>query len=142
MPFVRPVDVALDQTLHFLHRILPAPPLRILKVGCGSGDLAKRLLRQGFDVTPLDASPKAVGAARAAGVPAVEADFLDYHRDPRRFEIIDAQDVPSPYRYLIHWIEESQRGRDFAQRLLEIETRRIAQTSLAPSGFRVVAKKC
>ena len=247
---MRPVDVAIDQTLNFLHRILPAPPLRILEVGCGSGDLAKRLLREGFEVTALDSSPEAVRVARAAGVPAVEADFLGYNNDPydvvlfvrslhhvrslseamlraaallhakgwliaeefareranretaawfydnrellkvsgvlthahdapksdasdstfdplerwrvdhqgdpghplhdrnamlaeigRRFEIIDSQDAPYLYRYLSQWIEESPRGCDLAHRLLEIETRRIAQMLLAPIGFRVVAKK-
>jgi SAM-dependent methyltransferase len=250
MPFVRPIDVAIDQTLDFLHRILPAPPLRVLEVGCGSGDLARRLLREGFEVTALDASSEAVRAARAAGVPAVEADFLGYNNDPydvvlfvrslhhmrslsdavvraaallhangwliaeefareradretaawfydnrellrvtgvltnagdgptsdasdstfdplerwrvdhkgetghplhdrnamlaeieRRFEIIDSQDVPYLYRYLSQWIEESPRGCALAHRLLEIETRRIAQMLLAPIGFRVVAKK-
>jgi hypothetical protein len=59
----------------------------------------------------------------------------------RRFEIIDSQDAPYLYRYLIQWIEESPRGRDLANRLLEIETRRIAQTLLTPIGFRIVAKK-
>jgi SAM-dependent methyltransferase len=250
MSVVRPINVAIDQTLDFLHRILPAPPLRILEVGCGSGDLAKRLMGEGFEVTALDASPEAVRMARAAGVPAVEADFLDYNNDlydvvlfvrslhhmrslsdavlraaallhakgsliaeefareradretaawfydnrellqvtgalthadrgpkpdacdsmfdplerwrvdhkgdsehplhdriamlseiERRFEIIESQDAPYLYRYLIQWIEESPRGRDLAHRLLEIETRRIAQTMLTPIGFRVVAKK-
>jgi SAM-dependent methyltransferase len=247
---VKPIDVAIDQTLEFLHRILPAPPLRILEVGCGSGDLAKRLLKEGFDVTALDASSEAVRVARAAGVPAVEADFLGYDNDPydvvlfvrslhhmrslsdavlhaaallhakgcliaeefareradretaawfydnrdllhvtgvlthaehgpkpdtcdsmfdplerwrvdhkgdtghplhdrnamlteirRCFEIIDSQDAPYLYRYLIQWIEESPRGCDLAHRLLEIETRRIAQMLLAPIGFRVIAQK-
>ena len=79
---MRPVDVAIDQTLNFLHRTLPAPPLRILEVGCGSGDLAKRLLREGFEVTALDSSPEAVRVARAAGAQQWTRTSLGYNNDP------------------------------------------------------------
>jgi SAM-dependent methyltransferase len=250
MPAVRPVDVALDRTLEFLRRVLPAPPLRVLEVGCGRGDLARRLLAEGFEVTALDTSPEAVRLARAAGVPAVEADFLDYadvpyhvvlftrslHHMPSlsdavaraasmlrsdgwliaeefgrervnretaawfydnrellgatgvlsvvdgagkpdsgdpsaldplerwradhrgdaghslhegnamlaeiadRFLIVGREDTPYLYRYLIQWIEETPRGCEVADRLFQIEARRIAQGLLVPTGFRVAAK--
>ncbi|HYM70540.1 MAG TPA: methyltransferase domain-containing protein [bacterium] len=241
---MRPIDVATAETLGFVRRALPAPPLRVLEVGCGPGDLAARLLADGVDVTALDASADAVRAARAAGVPAVHADFLAYHdepydallftrslhhmrslpdavarslsllrpggwlvvdefvreradrqtaawlydtralllaagvargspevdapaRDPlerwraehrgdpghprhdavamrteiaRRFEIVEAQDVPYLYRALIRLIEDTARGYDVACRLLEIERRGIAAGRLVPTGVRWVAR--
>ncbi len=32
---MRPIDLAIEQTLAFLHRVLPPPPIRILDAGCG-----------------------------------------------------------------------------------------------------------
>ncbi len=75
---VRPGDLGVDQVLAFLRRIVPPPPARILDAGCGRGDLACRLAAEGFEVTALDNSADAVRAARAAGVAAVHADFLDH----------------------------------------------------------------
>lgn len=247
---MKPIDVVLDRTLEFLRRVLPATPLRMLEVGCGRGDLARRLVAEGFEVTALDTSPEAVRLAQAAGAPAVEADFLDFADAPydvvlftrslhhmrslpaavaraaemlrpdgwliadefgrervnretaawfydnrellattgvlsvvdgagkpdvgdpsaldplerwraehrgdaghslhagsamlaeigNRFLIIHREDTPYLYRSLIQWIEETPRGWEVTDRLLQIEARRIAQGWLAPTGFRIAAK--
>jgi SAM-dependent methyltransferase len=35
---------------------LPAPPARVLEVGCGKGDLARQLARDGYDIVAVDPS--------------------------------------------------------------------------------------
>ncbi|HEY7198942.1 MAG TPA: methyltransferase domain-containing protein [Candidatus Dormibacteraeota bacterium] len=72
-----PLDAGTAEVLAFVRRALPAPPLRVVEVGCGRGELAAALQAAGYEVTALDADPDAVAAARAAGVPARHADFLD-----------------------------------------------------------------
>jgi SAM-dependent methyltransferase len=45
------------RTRSFLELVLahvPGPPARILEVGCGSGELARALAEDGFDVTAID----------------------------------------------------------------------------------------
>ena len=39
-----------------LQRELPAPPVRVIDLGCGQGTQALRLARRGYDVTGVDAS--------------------------------------------------------------------------------------
>jgi len=78
-----PIAVGTADILAFLDRVLPGPPLRVLEAGCGRGELAAGLLARGYEVTALDADPAAVEAARAAGVPAVHADFLEGPRGVR-----------------------------------------------------------
>jgi SAM-dependent methyltransferase len=70
---MHPADVALSKTFHFVMSVLPpsaARPLRILEVGCGTGALATRLAKAGYQVLALDSSPAAVRSARAKGVDA------------------------------------------------------------------------
>jgi SAM-dependent methyltransferase len=45
----------------FLRTTLPAPPARLLEVGCGDGELALALVGDGYDVTAID--PEAPGGA-------------------------------------------------------------------------------
>jgi SAM-dependent methyltransferase len=81
-----PRDVPTDETVTFLRGVLPSPPARLLEVGCGRGDLAVRLVGLGYAVTALDLAPEAIGHARAAGLDAVEADFLVYDAEP--FDVV------------------------------------------------------
>ncbi|PIE06787.1 MAG: SAM-dependent methyltransferase [Rhodobacterales bacterium] len=48
---------------------------RVLDLGCGPGDTAKRLMAQGFSVDAVDATPAMVAEARARGVAARLATF-------------------------------------------------------------------
>lgn len=79
---MRPDDVVLDDQLGFLDRVLPAPPARVLDVGCGRGVLAAGLAGQGFDVTAIDPDPEAVAAGRERGVAAVEAGLSEHPGGP------------------------------------------------------------
>ena len=45
---------------------LPAPPARVVDVGCGEGRLTRDLKRLGFEVIGVDGSPTLLAAARAA----------------------------------------------------------------------------
>lgn len=70
-------DVAVPHTLANLKSLLPAPPARVLEVGCGRGALAAALGKLGYDVTGVDRSADAVAAARERGVHVIEADVHD-----------------------------------------------------------------
>lgn len=76
-----PKDVSVADTLAFVTRRFKKP-VSLLEVGCGSGRLAKALAAQGHAVTAIDAHADAVKAARAAGVPAVQADICAYEDEP------------------------------------------------------------
>lgn len=67
-------DVVVPHTLVNLKPLLPAPPARVLEVGCGRGALAAALAKLGYDVTGVDRSPDAAAAARERGVRVIEAD--------------------------------------------------------------------
>lgn len=73
-----PRDVATEHTLSFLKPHLADKRWRILEIGCGLGDLAAALARQGHAVVGLESSVVAVESARAKGVDARHADLLDF----------------------------------------------------------------
>lgn len=79
-----PAAIPIEETLRFLKRVLPPPPLRILEVGAGDGLVAIELARAGYDVTGIDESSGKPGAAGAERVLWIEADFL-HHGGERPF---------------------------------------------------------
>lgn len=83
---LEPADVPVIETELFLRETLPPAPARVLEVGAGDGRLAARLALGGWDVTAVDCSEQAVAAARARGVDAVCADFLEYRGGP--FDVV------------------------------------------------------
>ena len=76
MTSISVLDVATQELLAYLRRVLPPPPRRVLEVGPGRADLAARLQALGYAVTAVDPDPAAVELARQAGVAAVQADFV------------------------------------------------------------------
>lgn len=73
-------DVARDHA--WLLGLLPPPPARLLDAGCGNGAVAGWLTGLGYQVTAIDANPDAVASARAAGVPAIQADLAGFASQP------------------------------------------------------------
>lgn len=79
--------IPLRETLAFLTRVLPAPPVRILEVGAGDGDVAVALAKQGYDVAAIDPVLERPDAADAARVRWIDADFM-YHAENGRYDVV------------------------------------------------------
>ncbi|MFY1691306.1 class I SAM-dependent methyltransferase [Plantactinospora sp. WMMB782] len=77
----------LTDQVAFLSDWLPPAPARVLDAGCGRGDLARALARDGYAVLGVDVDPLAVGAAATRGVAALVADLADY-RDEHLFDAV------------------------------------------------------
>ncbi|HEY4273186.1 MAG TPA: class I SAM-dependent methyltransferase [Candidatus Udaeobacter sp.] len=73
-------------TYGFIKRFLPSKCRRILEVGCGKGELAAHLSKNGYSVVAIDAKPDAVAAARRRGVDAHLATWPDFNKG--RFDAI------------------------------------------------------
>jgi SAM-dependent methyltransferase len=65
-------------TYDFIRRFLPRRGQRILEVGCGTGELASRLLQDGCSVIAIDSDPDSVSAATQLGVDARVASWPDF----------------------------------------------------------------
>lgn len=61
---------SLRYTRAFVRAALPEPCHNLLEVGCGSGELAQMLRRDGFEVIAIDSDPDAVAEARKRDVDA------------------------------------------------------------------------
>ncbi len=73
-------------TYDFVKRFLPAECRRILEVGCGKGELAARLSKDGYSIVAIDSDPESVAAARSLGVDAHVAAWPDC--DLGRFDAV------------------------------------------------------
>jgi 2-polyprenyl-3-methyl-5-hydroxy-6-metoxy-1,4-benzoquinol methylase len=62
--------VATAYTHAFIRSALPAGARNLLEVGCGNGELAERLMSDGFEIVAVDADPACVETAKARGVDA------------------------------------------------------------------------
>jgi ubiquinone/menaquinone biosynthesis C-methylase UbiE len=71
-------DVPILETLTFVNANTPLSGLRILEVGCGTGELAAQLQNQGHTVVAIDSSADAVTHARELGVDARVVSFSDF----------------------------------------------------------------
>jgi SAM-dependent methyltransferase len=65
-------------TYNFVGRFLPRDCRRILEVGCGRGELAARLLKDGYSVVAIDSDQDSVAAARRLGIDARLATWPDF----------------------------------------------------------------
>ncbi len=68
----RPYDALLDEVVACVGRAvpdgLPSASTRVLDVACGTGTLARRLAREGYEVTGIDSVARLVQIARATRV--------------------------------------------------------------------------
>jgi len=65
-------------TYDFVKRFLPRDGRRILEVGCGTGELAARLSKDGYSVVAIDSDRHSIVAARQLGVDAHVATWPDF----------------------------------------------------------------
>jgi len=65
-------------TYGFIKRFLSSGRRRILEVGCGTGELAARLSKDGYSVVAIDSDGDSVAAARRLGVTARIATWPDF----------------------------------------------------------------
>jgi SAM-dependent methyltransferase len=66
-------------TYDFVKRFLPSESGRILEVGCGAGELAARLLKDGYAVLAIDSDRDSIAAAQRLGVDARVATWPDFN---------------------------------------------------------------
>lgn len=83
---MRPIDVGLNETFRFIDENLPSGKLRILEVGCGAGELAKRLQETGREVVAIDSSLETIEKASDLGIDARVAVWPDFAEEP--FDVI------------------------------------------------------
>lgn len=69
------VPIATDYTLAFVLDRLPSGARSVLEVGCGEGELAKRLADKGLQVLAIDSEEDCVAATRSNGVDAVRLEW-------------------------------------------------------------------
>lgn len=103
-----------------LEWLAPQPGEHILDLGCGDGQLTKKLMASGAVVKGVDASPQMVAAARSLGIDADESAAESLPYENASFDAVFSNAV-------LHWV----RGQDAALS----ELRRV----LKPSG-RLVAE--
>jgi SAM-dependent methyltransferase len=68
-------------TYDFIKRFLPDGRSRILEVGCGAGELAARLSKDGHAILAIDTDPESVAAVRTLGVDARVATWPNFDED-------------------------------------------------------------
>jgi SAM-dependent methyltransferase len=69
-------------TYDFIKRFLSTECRRILEVGCGTGELAARLSKDGYTVVAIDSDSDCIAAARELGVDARVATWPDFSDAP------------------------------------------------------------
>jgi SAM-dependent methyltransferase len=73
-------------TYDFVKRFLPSEGGRVLEVGCGAGELAAFLCKEGYAVVAIDSDPDSIAAAQRVGVDARRATWP--HFNDGRFDAV------------------------------------------------------
>lgn len=128
---MRPIDVGIDETFRFVRENLPAGTLRILEVGCGNGELAKRLQQNGHKVIAIDSSADSIGQARQLGIDARVASWPDFTEEP--FDVI-------LFTRSLHHIRPLQPALEGARQLLKPDGRLIVEDFAFSNVHRSVAE--
>ena len=66
-------------TYDFVKRFLPPEGGRILEIGCGAGELAACLLKDGYEMVAIDSDCDSIAAAQSRGVDARIATWPDFN---------------------------------------------------------------
>jgi len=90
-------------TYDFVKRFLPSEGGRILEVGCGAGELAACLFKDGYAVVAIDSDGDSIAAAQRLGVDARLATWPDF-RDGQFDAVLFTRSL-----HHIHPLEESVR---------------------------------
>jgi 2-polyprenyl-3-methyl-5-hydroxy-6-metoxy-1,4-benzoquinol methylase len=89
-----------DRFIESFHRYCPSGG-KVLDIGCNTGSLMHHLKEKGYDVTGVDADPRAVKLAREQGFEVIEGRFEEGMFEDETFDIIVTRSV------LDHAIEPS-----------------------------------
>lgn len=76
-----PIDFFNEDTLDFVLQNINPAGLRILEVGCGSGEFALELKKRGAFITALDTDEKAIELAKEKGLDARKENVLSFFDD-------------------------------------------------------------
>jgi 2-polyprenyl-3-methyl-5-hydroxy-6-metoxy-1,4-benzoquinol methylase len=117
--------VATAYTHAFVRSALPAGARSLLEIGCGDGELAERLMTDGFELAAVDSDLACVTAARARGLDARLAEWpaeLD-----RQFDAI-------LFTRSLHHVHALDEGVEAAARALRPQGRVIVEDFRAEGG--------
>jgi trans-aconitate methyltransferase len=103
-----------------LEWLAPAAGERILDLGCGDGQLTKRILATGASVVGLDSSPQMVAAARELGLDVTVGDAEAIPFDSRSFEAVFSNAA-------LHWVRNHDAMLDGVERVLKPGGRFVAE---------------
>src|SRR5436309_1977163 len=112
-----PAEIRVDRQYRFVSDNV-RDCARVLEVGCGRGDLARRLGSDGIAVT-------ATGRQMIAAI-------------ATRFAIRDTQRGAYLYRYICAGLPDDEAGTNVAAYLVALEEKRCQANTLDPVGLRIV----
>jgi SAM-dependent methyltransferase len=92
----------------------------ILDLGCGDGQLTKRIAASGASVLGVDASPQMVAAARSRGIPADEAAAESLPYSDGSFDAVFSNAA-------LHWVRDQDAMIDEVHRVLKPGGRFVAE---------------
>src|SRR5258708_18040881 len=79
---MRPSEIQTDETLKFVLESILTNGQCILEIGCGNGEVARRIQEFGHAVIALDSSQEAVETSKRLGVDARWAEFPRFDEAP------------------------------------------------------------